>query len=220
MVINTLGGGGAERSLAELLPLYREEGIEPVVVCLKRRPEGVEGFVRRSEIPVVYLGGRGLLGWAIRLRKLAKARSADLIHTSIYEADLVGRLAALGTGIPVLTSLVNTSYAPARLSDPNVTRFGLWAVRMMDGWTARHLTSHFHAISNAVKEASVEALGIPPDRITVVERGRDVARTSGGRRGDRQRRTAGVPEGPDAPARGDGEPGLTPTSYPAPHRGS
>lgn len=176
LVINSLGGGGAERSLAELVPLYREAGIEPMIACLKKREEGVEEEVRRAAIPVVYLDGNDLLTWTRRLRHLARSRSIDLIHTTLFESDLVGRFAVLGTGIPVLTSLVNTSYVPERLSDPNVSRLGLWAVRMIDGWSARHLTTHFHAISHAVKDASVTALGIPPERITVVERGRDTTR--------------------------------------------
>jgi glycosyltransferase involved in cell wall biosynthesis len=176
MVINSLGGGGAEHSLAELLPSFREAGIEPLVACLKRRKEGVEEEVHRAVVPVSYLPGNNLLTWAAQLRKLAVSKRATLIHTSIFEADIVGRLAAIGTEIPVLTSLVNTSYVDVRLSDPNVRRFGLWAVRMADGWTARHLTTHFHAISHTVKEASVEALGISPDRITVIERGRNTER--------------------------------------------
>ena len=176
LVINSLGGGGAERSLAELLPFYRKSGIEPVVVCLKRRADGVEREVSRAGIRTLYLGGSDIVGWVIRLRQLLRSQSPDLMNTALFEADLVGRLAAWRTGIPVLTSLVNTSYVRARLSDPNISRHGLWAARMIDGWTARHLTTHFHAISNAVKDASVKALGIPADRITVVERGRDAGR--------------------------------------------
>lgn len=176
LVINSLGGGGAERSLAELLPRYKPAGIDPVVVCLKRRDEGVERDVRRSSIPLVYLTGRNALSWVGQLAGLARATPADLIHTSIFEADLVGRFAGLRTGIPVLTSLVNTSYESIRLLDPNVSRFGMGIARVLDGWTARTMTTHFHAISDTVKRASVRALGISPDRITVVERGRDLVR--------------------------------------------
>jgi glycosyltransferase involved in cell wall biosynthesis len=71
---------------------------------------------------------------------------------------------------------VNTPYVAARLADPNLRRTLLAAVRLLDSWTARHLTDHFHAITTAVKDAAVETMGIRPERITVIERGRDPAR--------------------------------------------
>ena len=55
-------------------------------------------------------------------------------------------------------------------------RVRLQAVRAVDGSTARHLTTHFHAVTPTVKRAAVDALGVDPARVTVVERGRDPAR--------------------------------------------
>jgi glycosyltransferase involved in cell wall biosynthesis len=46
-------------------------------------------------------------------------------------------------------------------------------VKLIDAWTSRYLTTHFHAVSNAAKLAAVNSLGLPSQRITVVERGRD-----------------------------------------------
>jgi glycosyltransferase involved in cell wall biosynthesis len=63
-----------------------------------------------------------------------------------------------------------------RLGDPNVNRLGLAATRAVDGWTARHLCDHFHAITEAVKQAAVRDLGIAAERITVIPRGRDPRR--------------------------------------------
>jgi glycosyltransferase involved in cell wall biosynthesis len=76
----------------------------------------------------------------------------------------------------VITSLVNTSYGSARRADPNVHAWRLQLVRAVDGWTARRLTAHFHAVTAAVKAAAVSALHIRDDRVTVVERGRDPER--------------------------------------------
>src|SRR5262249_30765577 len=76
----------------------------------------------------------------------------------------------------VLSSIVSTSYDHVRLADPNVRPCKLHSVRLVDGWTARNLTDHFHAISNTVKDAAVHTLGIDAHRVTVVERGRDPGR--------------------------------------------
>jgi glycosyltransferase involved in cell wall biosynthesis len=175
-VINGLGTGGAERSLAEMLPIFVREGVEPIVATLRRRSDGVEGWVRSEGYDVRLVDGAR---WPARLRgvrKLIRSECPDLVHTAIFEADVAGRIAAWGTGVPVLTSLVNTSYTKERLADPRVGRTKLAAVRLIDAWTSRHLTHHFHAITKAVKDAAVSSLGIPPQRITVVERGRDPAR--------------------------------------------
>jgi glycosyltransferase involved in cell wall biosynthesis len=194
-LINGLGRGGAERSLAELLPGLRARGITPSVICLDGGGE-LEEAVLDAGVEVRRLGGT-LAGAAIRLRGWLRRERPALLHTSLFEADVVGRLASVGTGVPVLCSLVNTTYAPVRLQDPNVRAWRLRAVRRIDASTARHLVAHFHAVSRAVKEAAVSDLGIPPERITVVERGRDPARLGAPSPGRRAaaRRALGVGEG-------------------------
>lgn len=146
------------------------------MICQKERREGVESQVRMGETSVRFLSRKGWVGKAIELRGMIEQEEADLIHTTIFESDLVGRFAACGMGIPVLTSLVNDSYSRLRLRDPNVNRLKLWGASTLDGWTSRHLTTHFHAITRAVKEAAIERLRIPSEKITVIERGRDPMR--------------------------------------------
>jgi glycosyltransferase involved in cell wall biosynthesis len=85
-------------------------------------------------------------------------------------------VAAAGSDAALVTSLVNTPYDAVRLHDPNVRRLSLRAARWVDGWTARNMTTHFHAVSESVKRAALDDLRIPPDRITVVPRGRDPER--------------------------------------------
>ena len=174
-VINSLGAGGAEQSLVELIGPMGAAGIELEVATLGAPAAGV---VPRSgrELPVSHVGGRNLADTTRRLRRLLKARRPSLVHTSLFEADVAGRVAGRAAGVPVMTSLVNTMYDPARLCDPAVDARRLRAVRSIDAWTARHLTLHFHAITHAVKDSCVQTMGLDPDRVTVVERGRDRAR--------------------------------------------
>jgi glycosyltransferase involved in cell wall biosynthesis len=171
-VIDGLGFGGAERSLAELLPGLVEHEVQPTVACLRRRDGGVEGEVLAQGFDVRFLP-RGPMERIAALRGVIRDVSADLVHTSLVESSLVGRWAAAGTRVPVLTSLVNQSYTAERRADPHVNRLAVGAVRQFDRWTARHLTTHFHAITHAVKRWAVAELRVPPERVTVVERGRD-----------------------------------------------
>ena len=175
-LINGLGTGGAERSLAEMLPLLREQGVDMTVACLHAKEEGVSSHVVEAGHDVRFLDGAGLPGRLGAIRRLLQRERPDILHTTIIEANLSGRLAAALTGVPVLTSLVNTSYDVARYADPNVTAWKLRLIQAADGWTGRHLTAHFHAITEAVKESAMRDLGLKPSSITVIPRGRDSQR--------------------------------------------
>jgi glycosyltransferase involved in cell wall biosynthesis len=171
-IINGLGTGGAERSLAELIPRAAAHGIDVEVVCLFRRDEGVEAEVRASQLTPHVLEATRWRSRIAEVRSIVRDRDPDVVHTTIFEADLIGRLGAARLA-PVLTSLVNTSYEPERLDDPNIRRSRLRLTQAADALSGRFLTDHFHAITQAVKTSAVERLRLPADRITVIPRGRD-----------------------------------------------
>ena len=175
-VINSFLAGGAERSLIELLPGIRAKDITLIVACLYRREVGFEDEVREAGFDVRVLPGSNLASKTLALRRLIKEERPDLVHTALFESDLAGRLASIGLRVPVMTTLANTAYDDARQGDPNVNLRRLKVVKWIDGLTARHLTQHFHAVSQAVKDSTVEQLSVPAERITVVKRGRDEAR--------------------------------------------
>ena len=186
-VINSFLAGGAERSLIELLPVIRAQDVRLIVACLYRREVGFEDEVREAGFDVRVLPGSNLTSKTLALRRLIKEERPDVVHTALFESDLAGRLASIGLRVPVMTTLANTAYDDARLGDPNVNKRRLQLVKLVDGLTARHLTQHFHAVSQAVKDSTVERLGVPADRITVVKRGRDETRL-GERTPERRRR--------------------------------
>jgi glycosyltransferase involved in cell wall biosynthesis len=134
---------------------------------------GFEQEVREAGFDVRLLEGKGLVAKARSLRSLIKEMRPNLVYTSLFDADMVGRMACIGIDVPLMSNLANTAYDPARLDDPNVDARKLRVVKMVDGFTARHLTDHFHAVSQAVKDSTVDTMRVKPDRITVVKRGRD-----------------------------------------------
>lgn len=197
LVIDSLGGGGSERSLAELLPHLAAAGVRPVIACFHDR-EGARRSVADRGFEVRRLEG-GPVAQVLRLRRLLRELRPDLVHTTLFHASQVGRLASVASDTPVLTSLVSTPYTARRLADPNVSRRKLRIVQGLDGWTARHLTDHFHAVSQAVKEAATSTLGIRPERVTVIERGRDPRRLGSpgpDRRAAARERLGLLPEAP------------------------
>lgn len=197
-VINSLMAGGAERSLLDMLPAMVERGITPVVACLHTRDVGFEDEAHRAGLDIRILPGKGRPAKVLALRRLIAAERPDLVYTSLFDADIAGRLASIGRDVPVMTNLANTAYDPARLGDPNVRPGRLRLVKAVDGFTARHLTDHFHAVSDAVKDSTVATMGVAPERITVVHRGRDAARL--GEPGPERRRRVREALGLDAEA--------------------
>jgi glycosyltransferase involved in cell wall biosynthesis len=175
-VINGLGTGGAERSLAEMLPHLATDGVDPLIACLFARSEGVQNSVLSDGFDVRFIAAQRVPGRVRYLWRLIREEGVDLVHTAIFESDVAGRFGAVPFHLPVVTSLVNTSYEAIRFQDPNIHPWRLRAVRIVDSWTARHLTTHFHAITGAVKRAAVTALRVAPERVTVIERGRDPTR--------------------------------------------
>jgi hypothetical protein len=63
---------------------------------------------------------------------LIRRYQPDLVHTSLFEADLAGRLAAWRTRTPVMVSLVNTSYVPDAWPDGRSAR----GTSLINSWTA------------------------------------------------------------------------------------
>jgi glycosyltransferase involved in cell wall biosynthesis len=182
-VIDGLGTGGAERSLAEMLPGLRDSGIVPLVACLHLRDLGVQRDLQHQGFDVRVLTSthdgswiRALPSRVRAIRGLISSFRPDVVHTTLFASDISGRLAAARTPAAVISSVVNTSYAPVRTHDPNIRPGQLRVLQAIDSLTAHRLTTHFHAISHAVKRAAVTALRLPPQRITVIERGRDPAR--------------------------------------------
>lgn len=87
-----------------------------------------------------------------------------------------------------MSSLVNTPYEAERLDDPNVRRWKLRAVQVIDALTVHGMVDQLHAVSLGTARANSRALRVPMSRITVIERGRD-RRQLGERTAERRRTT-------------------------------
>lgn len=175
-VINSLDAGGAERSLVEALDQLEDRGIGSAVVTLRPGTIGFEASVKSAGHDVRTLSSRGRLAQIREFRGLVRELEPSLVYTALFDADVVGRLGCIGLDVPVVSNLVNTAYDPVRRNDPNVRTGRLRVVQAIDGFTARHFTDHFHAISETTKDSARLQLGIDPGRVTVIPRGRDVTR--------------------------------------------
>lgn len=172
-VIDSLAPGGAETSLAELAPGLVARGVELHVLPLG---------TARDLAPRLEEAGAVLHEPAVRGGRVANVRSVlnvireikpDLVHTTLYEADIAGRVAARIARVPSSTSLVNDSYDASHWREaPKLKLLGAWAV---DSATARFATS-FHSVTLAIAESLPQRLAVDKRRVKVIPRGRDPQR--------------------------------------------
>lgn len=196
-IIDSLAYGGAERSLAALTPYLTAHGVRLDVAYLNEKP-GLHEELRAGGATLFRIvGSGGRLGWVARGAQLVRTRRPDLVHTTLFDADVTGRLAALIGRVPVVSSLVNVAYGPEMFDDPNLRRWRLRSAQLLDRLTARGVV-RFHAITAYLADLMAPRLGINPARIDVVPRGRDAAalglRTSA--RAERARQDVGAGDGP------------------------
>jgi glycosyltransferase involved in cell wall biosynthesis len=153
-----------------MTPRFVAAGVRFDVVYLTDRP-GLHDTLRQSGAEVHGIFGRR--PQQVRdLHRLLRQRRPDLVHTTLAGANAVGRAAATLARVPVVTSLVNVSYGPEYLNDPQLKA---WKVRALHGYDAATAwrVRRFHALTPHVAEVMARRLLVPRSRIDVIPRGRD-----------------------------------------------
>jgi glycosyltransferase involved in cell wall biosynthesis len=182
-VIDSLRGGGAENSLAEVAGPLLERGVCTTVVTLLESDHDVETRLREV-VEIVDLSSLPSVRRIGALDRLLRHGDIDVVHSTLFFSDVVARPLARLRHRAVVTSIVNEEYTPEhRRSSPRG-----WTVRVshaLDAGTAQ-LATRFHAISHSVADTMSERLHVARDRIDVVYRGRSEGRL--GRRSDDRRR--------------------------------
>lgn len=175
-IIDGLGTGGAERSLAEIAVGFGERGHLVEVVCLHQRSGAHEDLVAAG-VRVHVLTGRSFFSRVREFRRIIAGFEPDVVHSTLYASNLVARFSLIGLPCPLVTSLVNVRYDVQRLELLSMAqRWKYRLARRVDEVSARRLTDHFHAITNVVAEDHLDRYRLDSSAVTVVPRGRDQVR--------------------------------------------
>lgn len=164
--------GGAETSLKQMVPLLAARGLLQGVVTL-RPPEDAataRGWADAG-IPVFVGKGTRVRHAAPCIRDALHKFRPDVVHSTLFNADLAARLATRPARVPVIVSVVSAPFSSAAFAtspSPKKLRMVLAAERFL----ARHMTEHFHAVSNTVAEEAIRTLGIEAGKISVIPRTR------------------------------------------------
>ena len=172
-VIETLGSGGAERLLHTNLTHLDRGRFRSSVVTLRASGDHWRAPIEALGVPVENLGvrtRRDLLGAVGRMRNLMSRRGVALVHTHLWEANVVGRVAGRLAGVPVVSSIHNPDYEPVAWE---ASRQGHGAKRRfflaLDRGTARIGCARMIAVSESVRQSAHAHLRFPLERIDVVE---------------------------------------------------
>jgi glycosyltransferase involved in cell wall biosynthesis len=168
-VVSSLGRGGAERVLADLVAGTDKSRFRHTVAYL-HGPHDLAEEVRAAGAATICLDAPLRHGWiqgSRALRRLIRERRPDLIHSTTFEANIAARLAA-GRSLPLVTWLVSMEYDLESVRAAGWSRSSNLYRRLIDGVSARASRTRFVACSAAVGRMAVERLNAPPDEVEVI----------------------------------------------------
>jgi hypothetical protein len=159
--IDGLHGGGAETSLVDMVPALRERNVHLSLVTLLADDDALTARIQELEVPIRRLAGYSWPGRFAELRRELHRLRPDVLHTSLARSDLVGRAAAVGVDVPVVTTLVNSSYGPEHRANSVYGPLVVKAAQVVDMVAARRTTYWKPASSSSWRSwmGSARALG-------------------------------------------------------------
>ncbi len=179
-LIDSLQGSGAERSLVEIAKRFKD--YTPVFVHIydgdMLKPE-----LQKAEIKVYSLGVQKKYGFkeaSNLLIPIYKEEKPTLVHSTLYRADMVARyLKKKFPQIPLIGSFVNNSYTPQRYKSAGlIMKIKIWLAYQLDKHSAKRV-DFFISNSETIKKSEGGALAVPPSKIGVIYRGRDLSKYDG-----------------------------------------
>ncbi len=160
-VIDSLGLGGAQTFLFDLVQEQRSRGwVDPTVCCLTE-PTWLSKRFENEDVPLFHLnaGRRNpfqIASIAPRLRLWLRRNQVDLVHTHLFVSGAFGRLAAIVTGLPVVVH--------EQLNETEIVKpYERWIDHMLGKRTGAVI-----CVSQTTKEFNVQTKGIDPGRIWVI----------------------------------------------------
>ena len=171
-VIESLGPGGAERLLYTNLKHFDPERVRSTVITVYSHNSHWLGPITELGVPVVSLdcrSTRDIPKGVRRLRAWLRANKPDLVHSHLWAANVIGRIAGRFTGVPVISSVHNPDHEPQAWADgANVSLIKRHAVKAMDRWSANLGSTRMVAVSDYVRKSAGRDLHFPLDSIDLV----------------------------------------------------
>jgi glycosyltransferase involved in cell wall biosynthesis len=165
-LIDVLWGlGGAEGVLLRIPKLLPKDRYRCTIGTFRLRPDSpvVDQMpCPIREFPVSRVFGVGALRTALDLRRFIRSERVQIVHTFFESADLLGGLVAKLSGVPVVIS------SRRDMGILRSTRHRI-AYRLMSP-----IFSQVQAVSGAVRQETIRADGINPDKVVTIPNGIEI----------------------------------------------
>jgi len=171
-LIEALGSGGAERLLYTNLKRLDRSRFQSEVITVFPNATHWKEPIQELGVNVTSLDCqnlRDLPRGVRRLRRLLQSSRPDLIHTHLWAANVIGRVAGRLSRTPVISSIHNPDHEPDVWEDgaavhPLKRRLARW----MDRWTADFGCDRLVAVSEYVRRSAHRRLGFPLEQIDLL----------------------------------------------------
>ncbi|MCH7584925.1 MAG: glycosyltransferase family 4 protein [Acidobacteria bacterium] len=154
-LIDSLGPGGAERLMVDLLPRLREIGVDSEVVAIQERHGNpVADDLRKVGVSVSTIGIERLRerGALARVMAAVQDTSPDVIHTQLEVADILGSIAGFRLDIPTIATIHTLDHP--RPWSREAARFRVMA------WTLRRRSQRVIAVSESARSHVLRKVGL------------------------------------------------------------
>ena len=172
-VIDTLQTGGAEQSLLENTIRFKQ--LQPVICHLYPGELLKPRFIEKG-IPVYSVGIQKKYDFRNAGRKLSqiiKTEKPDILVAYLTRSEIVTRRAGKQNKLPVIGTFVSDLYSKTYNASLSLkAKAAVSYFKLLNKQTGRYCKG-FIANSEAIKRSNARQLGIPLDKIEVINRGRD-----------------------------------------------
>lgn len=155
-VLGELGVGGAERQLLRKLELFRDRGVELVVVALATGGTLAYAYEARGfTVHQLPRHGSRDLSRVHRLVGILRRERPQIVQGEQYDAGAYARLAGILAGVPVRVLAVRSAY-------PRLRRRYLWTEEILKRFTDAYIVN-----AEAIKHRTVGFHRVDPARVHV-----------------------------------------------------
>jgi sugar transferase (PEP-CTERM/EpsH1 system associated) len=162
-LITELSMGGAQRALLHLLCGLNRERFAPTVACLYNGDGVIAHEIQTMDIPVfdARMCGKADLKAFNRLYQHVRSVHPTILHSSLFHANLPGRITGRCTGVPIIISSERTMAMESEWR----YRLNRWTISMVD---------RVVAVSKEVGEFCVSNIRLPAQKVVVIHNGVEI----------------------------------------------
>lgn len=175
-ILDTFETGGAEKSLLDIA-MHNHEVVS-VFVTLYQGNQLAE-TAQKAGIKVIALNRKEKYAFnkiAQLLLPIVREEQPDIIHATLFRADIVARKLKNYFSIPLVSSLVNNSYVAERYRKLSfIGKLKLYYIQQLDAKSAKKV-DFFVSNSQTIKVSNAKALHLDLDKIKVIYRGRELSK--------------------------------------------